>query len=115
MTSDEHREKCFEVMEAACWDIWADSGLPWPGSSASIRKIVKAAFYALPTADARVVPVEATEEMLLSASEFDENSQQNARRVWFLRAAAGDLTNDPDAGLPTAADVRGILKPEGKP
>ena len=116
MTRDEHRAKCIEVM-ARTWlkrrgyDI--DSGdnpsLAWILRQ-TIDELVEV-FDALPTAGVRVVPIEATREMIDAASK--------TKRPWAdcfeLMAAAGDLTNDPEAGLPTAADVRGILKPEGKP
>jgi hypothetical protein len=100
MTSDEHRTKCADAIEIALGHM-----------GIFISEVQATAALDSLHGIARVVPVEATKEMIDAASK--------TKRPWAdcfeLMAAAGDLTNDPEAGLPTAADVRGILKPEGKP
>jgi hypothetical protein len=83
MTRDEHREKCIEAMHDAFYA--RTSGLP-----VSIHEALEAAFDALPSACADVVPVEVTEEMLMRG-----HLQSTLPGVWRVMRAAGSLTNPP--------------------
>lgn len=89
MTRDEHRAKCIEAMIEA--GPQASSYLNW-------KKIMTAAFDAIRTADARVDPVEATEEMI-EAGELAAGAKWSGHPVVFIfsaMSAAGDLTNPPE-------------------
>jgi hypothetical protein len=109
MTRDEHRAKYIEAIADELEPDWRRlQKIDWAHGIVVLRKAARI-FDSL-HGIARVVPVEATQEMELKTS-----MDISGRRNFDIMSAAGDLTNDPDVGLPTAADVRGILKPKDKP
>lgn len=79
MTRDEHREKCFDAMEAAYWRAFDKSD--------KVRDYLAAAFDSLHGL-AHVNSVEATELPDYVEAMFQE--------VWRAMSAAGDLTNLPE-------------------
>jgi hypothetical protein len=81
MTRDEHREKCIEVMASAYRRF--DKRLP----------AMQRAFDSL-HGIARVVPIEATEEMRILG--HDGYGVDGMKGAWNEMSAAGDLTNPPE-------------------
>jgi hypothetical protein len=90
MTRDEHREECFEEMKAAAARQVGDLGVL---GDVWWTEILTAAFDSL-HGIARVVPVEATEEML--EERRDVYTEYDARGIWRDMSAVGDLTNPPE-------------------
>jgi hypothetical protein len=91
VTRDDHRAECIEAMETGYWKRWE---VPSQGD-ASVREMLTAAFDALPTAGAYVVPCEATEEMLSAL--FKERPFHAYRpEVYSILVAAGNLANPPE-------------------
>ena len=88
MTRDEHRAKCIVSIGAALFH------------SSELRtqdEVAAAALDALPTAGARVVPIEATEEMVLAVTGHEcRLTTSMAREVWRRMSAVGDLTKPPE-------------------
>lgn len=99
MTPTEHRMKCLEAMYVACLKamyvaLVKKGVLVVPPSV--LYPAVTAAFDALRSANARVVPVEATERMLGALDErwfVGPLSQSDILEMFDIMAAAGDLTN----------------------
>ncbi len=120
MTRERDREKCIKAMARA---FCADTHLACTFPDCGCKSMAHRAASALDSLNgiACVVPAGATEEMIIAsraARQMHKDLSLPALLddvIWRAMSAAGDLTNDPDAGLPTAADVRGILKPEEKP
>jgi hypothetical protein len=81
VTRDEHRAACIEAMRAA---FYARTS----GERTSVYEALTAAFEAIPTAGADVVPTEATVEMLLHGS-----LQSTLSGVWRAMRIVGSLTN----------------------
>jgi hypothetical protein len=85
MTRDEHRAKCIETMEIA-------GNRRISEGEADLRAILTSAFESL-HGIARVVPIEATKEMLHAALPM---SVRTNPELWRAMSAAGDLTNAPE-------------------
>jgi hypothetical protein len=97
MTRDEHRAACIKAMAIA----WL-SKRGYPETDVPdwlMRQTIEeqtAALDALRSAGARVVPIEATEEMI-DAAYLPESPRRGAsREIWDAMSAAGDLTNPPE-------------------
>lgn len=88
MTRDEHRAKCIEAIRAA-FEAANDDQQRFP----LLDDCWAAAFDALPSAGARVDPVEATEEMMKAARDARPST---IWYMWLAMSAAGDLTNPPE-------------------
>jgi hypothetical protein len=87
MTRDEARAKCIKAMEAVAR---SDTGLPW-------TPLLTRAFDALATAGVRVVPAEATEEMISAEETLREHHPGRPPAATFAAMATiGDLTNPPE-------------------
>lgn len=88
----QHRRACIEAMEEAFYNRTS-------GEPTSIYEAMTAAFDAIATADSRVVPNGATEEMVAAgrAANLDKYSNEGLyQRIWRAMSAAGDLTNPPE-------------------
>ena len=81
MTRDEAREKCFEAQTLAYVKAWQ--------AGESRLDCFRAAFDTL-NGIARVVPIEATEEMIMHAN---LSSNRGAEMMWKIMSTWGDLTN----------------------
>jgi hypothetical protein len=93
MTLDEYRKACIEAMEMAYEAQRRKDGHKL--STFYKIKAMTAALDAIPAVSARVVPAEATEQMLQTGSEkFAETGLW--AQLWRAMAAAGDLTNPPE-------------------
>jgi hypothetical protein len=93
MTRDQQRNACFEKMAVARADgLWIAFTKEQRRSFIEDEKRVFDSLHGI----ARVNPVEATDEMLLAASEFDENSQQVCCAIWRAMSTKGRLTNPPE-------------------
>ena len=108
MTRNEARAKCIEAGTTAI--LQKRYGLRDIRSNGDIVKITRdeftAAFDALPLADVRVVPVEATEEMVEAAArDWDGRMSARSSGVWGAMSATGDLTNPPET-KPATVPIR---------
>lgn len=87
MTRDEYRIACIEAMARILWGR-NEPGPDWyeyiPDATA--------AFDALRKAGVRVVPAEATQEMVRAGLKV----RPTVRETWNAMSAAGDLTNPPE-------------------
>lgn len=96
MTRDEHREACLDLIEDAFISAIIDAGgtLDVP-----MRPVATAVLDSLPVARARVVPTQATEEMIEAGNHeggIDYGmSHGDLELLWGAMSAAGDLTNAP--------------------
>jgi hypothetical protein len=91
MTRDEHRAKCIEAMARTLCDR-NEPGPEWqdyvPDATAALDAL---------RGLARIVPIEATEEMIDAAylrGIHDHFAEE--REAWRAMSAAGDLTNTPE-------------------
>jgi len=105
MTSDEYRAKCIEAEAIAAFERYNDS--PWICASEDEKKhwiwTMTAAFDSI-HGIARVVPIEATEEMVKAGSSAlvrwessnDPYSANCVTAVYKAMSAAGRLTSPPE-------------------
>jgi hypothetical protein len=93
VTRDEHRAKCIEAMFFGYGSLGFyefEDAIP---ASLTCRRL-EAAFDAISKAGARVVPVEATDE--IAAGRRSVKWARDLNSIWRAMAEAGDLTNLPE-------------------
>lgn len=89
MTRDEYRKSCIEAMARA---LKLDSSSLFLAGENYWKAQATAAFGSLPTAGVRVVPIEATKEMIRAGLKV----RPTVRETWDAMSAAGNLCNPPE-------------------